>query len=320
VGAVAIVALALVGHEATRGAASLLSRSSQKELERLEHDTFESPDSTYAKALAQLHNTKVSQGAALEAADAWARPTWPQPPKMAAAHSTLPDLEHRIAADVSKSLAKTVAQEVAKALATSRMPPQQKQAARKTEEQEARRERRARQAKERHARAQEKLLREVSQQVAADAAKMSKDQNLLQWVQAKVGGKAKRHALMSTFSEPVPSVEPSRNAMPLYDAVSDCSTDPGTAHRKALNPKPYTLHHPQKNPKPETRNPKPETRARRSKSRRRQGPPTPTTTGTATTTTTRRARRASTSMGRCRIGTGARAREVSSVKARRQEP
>ena len=168
VSAVAVVALVLVAHEVSRGSASvsLLSRGSQKELERLEHDTFESPDSTYDKALAQLRSAKVSQGAAMEAADAWASPSWPQPPKMTAAHrSVLPDLEQRIAADVSQTLAKTVAQEVAKAMATSHMTPQQKELQRKKEEQAARLQRRERQEKEKRARAQQKLLREVSQQV-----------------------------------------------------------------------------------------------------------------------------------------------------------
>ena len=39
----------------------------------------------------------------------------------------------------------------------------------------------------------------------------------LQWVQAKVTGKATRNALMNTFTDPVPSVEPSQNDLPLDD-------------------------------------------------------------------------------------------------------
>lgn len=59
---VAVVALVVISHAATRlSNETLLSMGSQKELERLERDTFESPDSTYAKALAQLHRAKVTQ-------------------------------------------------------------------------------------------------------------------------------------------------------------------------------------------------------------------------------------------------------------------
>jgi len=70
------------------------------------------------------------QGAAMEAADAWASPGWPQPHQLATARSVLPDLEHRIAADVSKSLAQTVAKEVAKAMASAHKSPQVREAAR----------------------------------------------------------------------------------------------------------------------------------------------------------------------------------------------
>jgi len=59
---VAVVALVIVSHAATRlSNETLLSMDSQKELERLERDTFESPDSTYTKALAQLNHAKVTQ-------------------------------------------------------------------------------------------------------------------------------------------------------------------------------------------------------------------------------------------------------------------
>ena len=70
-GACAVVAMVVVGHVVPR-TVMMLSKDSQKELERLERETFESPDSTYDKTLEKLRRTKMSQGAATEQADAWA--------------------------------------------------------------------------------------------------------------------------------------------------------------------------------------------------------------------------------------------------------
>ena len=132
-GACAVVAMVVVGHVVPR-TVMMLSKDSQKELERLERETFESPDSTYDKTLEKLRRTKMSQGAATEQADAWASAddSFSQPfvvPKMAHAKANAPDLEHRIAADISHTLAKTVAQEVRKEVRDALHPRAQAQEA-----------------------------------------------------------------------------------------------------------------------------------------------------------------------------------------------
>jgi hypothetical protein len=133
-GACAVVAMVVVGHVVPRTV--MLSKDSQKELERLERETFESPDSTYDKTLEKLRRTKMSQGAATEQADAWASAddSFSQPfvvPNMAQAKANAPDLEHRIAADISHTLAKTVAQEVRKEVRDALHPRAQAQEAKK---------------------------------------------------------------------------------------------------------------------------------------------------------------------------------------------
>ena len=117
-----------------------------------------------------------------------------------------------------------------------------------------------------NARAQEakklKLLSEVKQQVASDAAALHKDSALLKWVQHKVhaqaGGAAKnrfrarghstrrrlpssapriedekmarRHALMHTFPDPLSSVEPSSNYLPFNSEFIDANAAPIDRH------------------------------------------------------------------------------------------
>jgi hypothetical protein len=243
-GAVSLAVLVVAGHVATRTSHDLLlSTGSEKELERLERETFESPDKTYDNMLSQLRHTKVSQGAALEAADAWASPSLSQAPKpsqpsaaTAAARTALPDLEHRIAADVSKSLAKTVAQEVAKAFAASHRAPLSQQQQQQRQQQQARKQQEQWKARAlaKRARAQSKLLDEVQQQVEADASKLDKDRGLLRWVANSVGLQAQGskmfvgHKLMHTFAEPTPSIEPSYNDLPFAGGVASATGPSGT--------------------------------------------------------------------------------------------
>jgi hypothetical protein len=250
-GAVSLAVLVVAGHVATRTSHELLlSTGSEKELERLERETFESPDKTYDKMLSQLRHTKVSQGAALEAADAWVSHSLSQAPKStaatAAARTALPDLEHRIAADVSKSLAKTVAQELAKALAASHQAPLSQHQRQQEQQQqlrlrpvlladEQRKDEQRKQAREQanRARAQSKLLVEVQQQVEADASKLDKDRGLLHWVADRVGLTAQgskmlvRHKLMHTFAEPTSSIEPSYNDLPFAEGVTSATGPSG---------------------------------------------------------------------------------------------
>lgn len=244
-GAVSLAVLVVAGHVATRTSHELLlSKGSEKELERLERETFESPDKTYDNMLSQLRHTKVSQGAALEAADAWASPSLSQAPTSshpptaatAAARTALPDLEHRIAADVSKSLAKTVAQEVARALAASHQAPLSQQERQHQQQQEARKrdeQRKQAMALAKRARAQSKLLDEVQQQVEADASKLDKDRGLLRWVANSVGLQAQGskmfvgHKLMHTFAEPTTSIEPSYNDVPFAGGVTSATGPSG---------------------------------------------------------------------------------------------
>ena len=243
-GAISLVVLVAAGHVAMRPPQTqLLSQGSQKELERLERDTFESPDRTYNKMLSQLRHTKVSQGAALETADAWASAAWPQPQLAGAAaaaaaprSAALPDLEHRIAADVSKSLAKTVAREVAKAMASSHQAPLSRQQ-RRAQQQQQQQARLRQEQQQKRAKAQAKLLTEVQQQVAADATKLDRDQNLLHWVTGRLGtapagsSKLVRNKLMHTFTEPVSSAEPSHNAdLPFNEPEATSESGPSDTY------------------------------------------------------------------------------------------
>jgi hypothetical protein len=208
-----LLALVVAGHAPTRARDVLLSNDSQRELERLEHETFESPDDTYAETLSLLHHQKTSLSAQMSAATAWASPAWPsQTTAMAVglAHGGLPTWENRIAADVSKTLATTIAKEVASALASAQAAKNPAQPAAPVPR------------LSRRALAQKKLLAGLQAQVASDKAKSRQDEMRLRWVAHRVtaasssgSARTRRNALMNTFASPLSSVAPNSVSMPV---------------------------------------------------------------------------------------------------------
>lgn len=97
----------------------LFNSSSQKALQQLDKQTFQSPEATHDKTLSNLRRTQLSAGAATEAADAWERgkggvKRGGQRSRPGYRQHVHAGLEKRISTEVSKKLGRLLAKDVAK--------------------------------------------------------------------------------------------------------------------------------------------------------------------------------------------------------------